>query len=318
MMDATAAAAAAAETVSELLLRLCTRAPLVHSLHSEVLPAVNPSCAEWFLPTPSTPSLLPLQEVTRDNFTKRLASLQRLVCLPPLAAQAYERAAADGQSRALDQLLLHGPWGSGTPPLPEQQRRQQEQGTARAEGEGGGGGMDGSSSRSEEVRARLCEGGVAAWNTDSYETRLRLLALCGWDLKVVAAGGDSGGGEGGTATAAQPQGQPHVGPECSALLCTLCGAKAGLWAFFPSCKPQVQPALGRGLALRGAQSGEWRLPTHLQAAAAATAALVPGVLACCAAAACVLATLCLWCMLRSLGSLAFQPASLHKHARVFR
>ena len=196
------------------------------------------------------------QEAAREDFQKRVASLQRLLCLPPLAEGAYARMAAAGRQRALDQLLLQGP---GPLPAGAGQQQQEQQG-----GEAAGSGVGG------EALARLSQGGVATWNADAYEARLRLLALCGWDLKVVAAGGGAEGATGGgapgdnsaAASASSPaaagQGSSQAGPECSALTCTLCGAKAGLWSFFPRCQPQVQaPALrgGRPAHLGGLPGG---------------------------------------------------------------
>lgn len=173
------------------------------------------------------------------------------MCLPPLAAEAYDSIAATRRA-VLDALLLRGPGrarqhATGQPPPPQQQ-----------------------ADADSEARAQLGPG-VVTWNTDSYEARLRLLALCGWDLRLVSAAAQQPGGAqtSGTGTGSSPVGASgaaaaaaaggsHVGPECSALVCSLCGAKAGLWTFFPSCRPRVQAAAGSGraAALRAAAAGE--------------------------------------------------------------
>lgn len=182
-----------------------------------------------------------MQEAARNDFQMRVTSLQRLVCLPPMAKGAYQQIAASGRQRALDQLLLQGP-GAAEP---------RQGGGAQAAGAGGGGSTseEGASSSSEAL-SRLSQGGAATWNADAYEARLRLLALCGWDVKVVTADGSGGGepsigspgGVSGAGTAAAAADGSHVGPECSALFCALCSAKAGLWTFFPACQPRVQAA----------------------------------------------------------------------------
>ncbi|GAB4813057.1 hypothetical protein N2152v2_000103 [Parachlorella kessleri] len=209
------------------------------------------------------------QEAVREDFRKRSASLQRLVCLPPLAQEAYDQIAAR-HGQALDQLLLEGP---GQLPAGRQghgERQQQQQGRQHPTSSSGG---SRSSRSSSDVVAKLSQQ-VATWNAESYEPRLRLLALCGWDLKVVSvSGGDSNrdtaqalahigalednlatpsvaaggaacvtGSSPGAGRSGIDGGGSHVGPECSALACALCGAKAGLWTFFPQCRPQVQAA----------------------------------------------------------------------------
>jgi hypothetical protein len=143
--------------------------------------------------------------------------------------ESCEAAATAAGKASLDALLLQGP------PSP-------------APAGGGGGGAP----RLAAASASL-EQGVAVLGSASFQARARLLALSGWDLKLLTAAPLP------PAAGEEQQAAPHqqaapalpalVGPESAALLCALCSAKAGLWTFFPQCKPVVLAAprpLGSG------------------------------------------------------------------------
>ena len=181
----------------------------------------------------------------RRDFETRCAALQRLLCLPPAAAEPYDSLAEAAGEERLAQLLLHG--------LPAQAAQQQQQEQASPDA------------------ARAAAGdGVALLGSAAFEARARLLALCGWDLKLMSTAAKPAAGSGDAAAdgaaARDDHGLPaHVGPESAALECGLCSAKAGLWAFFPQCKPHVLQAARR----RGGAGGTVASPSS--AAVAKTA-----------------------------------------------
>ncbi|PSC71587.1 C3HC zinc finger-isoform 2 [Micractinium conductrix] len=212
------------------------------------LSAAHDAACPWRAAT-SAASLLqfpPLtQEAVRRDFETRCAALQRLLCLPPAAAEPYDSLAEAAGEERLAQLLLHG--------LPAQAAQQQQQEQASPDA------------------ARAAAGdGVALLGSVAFEARARLLALCGWDLKLMSTAAKPAAGSGDAAAdgaaARDDHGLPaHVGPESAALECGLCSAKAGLWAFFPQCKPHVLQAARR----RGGAGGTVASPSS--AAVAKTA-----------------------------------------------
>lgn len=162
------------------------------------------------------------QDAVRRDFDARCIALQRLACLPPMAADPYAALAAACSQEQLEGLLLHAP---------EQQEQQQGQPSAQA-------------SLSE---------GTAVLGSTAFDARARMLALCGWDLKLMTAAPPPAAADGSQQQrqqqAEEEDGLPAVvGPESAALQCSLCSAKAGLWTFFPQCKPVVlqPPARRRG------------------------------------------------------------------------
>lgn len=181
------------------------------------------------------PRLPSLQEAVRQGFEARFAALQRLLCLPPVAGEPLDTLAAAASPQRLAQLLLQGSLGAGGLPSASAATSQPE-GGAVATGAG-----------VAAVPADAVGQGVALLGSRSFEARARLLALCGWDLRVMRAGTAAAAAAGeGEQQDQQADGSadlpPHVGPESAALQCSLCAAKAGLWAFFPRCKPVVLPA----------------------------------------------------------------------------
>ena len=177
---------------------------------------------------PSSRRSLCSQDAVRRDFDARCTALQRLACLPPMAADPYAALAATCSQEQLEGLLLHGPEQQG-----QQQAQQQGQPSAKA-------------SLSE---------GTAVLGSAAFDARARMLALCGWDLKLMTAAPPAAAADGSQQQrqqqAEEEDGLPAVvGPESAALQCSLCSAKAGLWTFFPQCKPVVlqPPARRRGSA----------------------------------------------------------------------
>ncbi|KAL4443734.1 hypothetical protein ABPG75_011471 [Micractinium tetrahymenae] len=219
--------------------------------HAERLASAHDAACPWRAATSAT-SLLqfpPLtQEAVRRDFEARCAAVQRLLCLPPLAGEPLDTLAAAASPQRLAQLLLQGsPGASGVATaaaLP------QPDGAAASAGAAAAG-------AAAAAPAEVVGQGVALLGSRDFEARARVLALCGWDLKVmmVAAAAAAGSEQGQQAEASEDL-PLHVGPESAALQCSLCAAKAGLWAFFPQCKPHVLPApRRRGLAGSASAAG---------------------------------------------------------------
>lgn len=165
----------------------------------------------------------------RRDFDARCAALQRLACLPPAAAEPYAALAAACSQEQLDSLLLRG--------LEQSQQGQPQQQQPET---------------GPDARASLSEG-TAVLGSTAFDARARMLALCGWDVKLLtAAPAPPAAAEGSQQQQGQQQADeeaglpPVIGPESAALQCSLCSAKAGLWTFFPHCKPVVlQPPARR-------------------------------------------------------------------------
>jgi hypothetical protein len=180
-------------------------------------------------------ALLQFPELSRGaaalDFADRAAGLARAACLPPLAPSALEAAAGAGQAGALEALLRRGP----------------------------GRGAAGAPADGPELLGDLAPAlgrGVATCESAAYAARLRLLALCGWGLRVMAAGAGPAG-EGGGEEAAEGDAAPPalVGPESASLACALCGARAGLWGFFAGCAPRAAAAAPAPRRRFGAPAG---------------------------------------------------------------
>ncbi|PRW56570.1 Nuclear-interacting partner of ALK [Chlorella sorokiniana] len=195
--------------------------------HAARLAATHDAACPWRTGSSSL-SLLQFPPLTQDavrrDFDARCTALQRLACLPPMAAEPYAALAAACSQQQLEGLLLHGP---------EQQQQQAGQPEAGA-----------------DAPASLSQG-TAVLGSAAFDARARMLALCGWDLKLMTAAMPPAGGDGSQQQQQQAEdaGLPAVvGPESAALQCSLCSAKAGLWTFFPQCKPVVlqPPARRRG------------------------------------------------------------------------
>jgi hypothetical protein len=189
------------------------------------------------LTNPSLPAVV-LQDAVRRDFDARCALLQRLACLPPVASEPYQALAAACTKHRLDLLLLQGPAGAAASAA-----------SASA-----------AATAPEDAVASVSEA-TAVLGTPQFEARARLLALCGWDLKLMtaAAPSDAIATESGSAGQQQQQQQQQdlpalVGPDSAALLCSLCNAKAGLWTFFPQCKPLVLAGPRRRRASAPAQA----------------------------------------------------------------
>lgn len=76
---------------------------------------------------------------------------------------------------------------------------------------------------------------AAVAETDSFDARGQIIAMCGWTLVVLNAGR--------TPLSPMKNGLESlpfnkVGPESAVLRCGLCGARAGLWSFFQNLEPR--------------------------------------------------------------------------------
>eukprot|EP00887_Chlorella_sp_A99_P002011 scaffold18.g2011.t1 len=178
--------------------------------HDAACPWRNSVCAQSLLQFP------PLtQDMVRRDFEGRVANLRQVLCLPPLVAADHSTLPAR-EKLQLELLLARG----------LQQRQQHDCSPGEQEQSGG---LD------QETGPWQTEG-TATSESRAFLARARLLALCGWDIRAMSTGNASASSIGG-ATAEQPQ--AFVGPESAALQCSLCGVRAGLWGFFPQCKPQI-------------------------------------------------------------------------------
>lgn len=165
------------------------------------------------------------------DFQDRARALQHLLCLPPMAGEALEALQAHGQGVHLEQLLRQGaqPEREGDQDAPAAKKQKQ------------------AAAAVTDLKAALCEG-TATCEGGAFKARVRMLALCGWDLRVVSTAPAAAAGSA-ASTGSLPA---HVGPESAVLACTLCGVKAGLWASFPQCQAQVHVAPLQSVRLRSA------------------------------------------------------------------
>ena len=177
-----------------------------------------------------------MQSAMALDFEERTATLRRLLCLPPVSSPALDALLSDHLSSAVSYIVEHGPSTPGTSDIDSPQQAQRTTTT---------------STGLSATAAGLLSKGVATCDQDTYTRRLRAIALCGWALETLSTpavsqstitSSDAGiGGVGGngmsTISPAASTFSCRVGPESAMLSCALCGAKAGLWAFFPDSQP---------------------------------------------------------------------------------
>lgn len=158
------------------------------------------------------------------DFLERCSGFQHLLCLPPIDPDCLTQLAAGHEAQLMD-LLLKGP---------RVDTEEEQSGTAN-------GNNTKTNKNQQQVASALAAAikdittGVAIRNETGFTARARVLALCGWELRAVGLSTDR------TASLGSPsnQGLPnHLPPESASLLCTLCGARAGVWTCFPDLQPK--------------------------------------------------------------------------------
>lgn len=164
--------------------------------------------------------------------------MRRLLCLPPLAPAAIDTLLTSNLAPAISHLLESGPVSTSA----SKNNAQQAQRTVSPPSLG-------------SALSNSFGKGVATCDQDAYSRRLRAIALCGWALEILSAPGANQEPRDKSAGASSPSAPPpapapsapcRVGPESAMLSCALCGAKAGLWAFFPECQPlPIEPPARR-------------------------------------------------------------------------
>jgi len=176
-----------------------------------------------------------MQSAARLDFKERSAAIERLVCLPPLSESAVNTVLSNNQEltgQAL-KLVVDGP------PNEESSKQANHRMPALQE---------------RAAVATNLTSRVATFGDVAFKQRARLITLCGWALQTlnvpvqrtsVTLHGDVG----------HFSGQKYLRPESCNLACGMCGAKAGLWSYFPESQPQacVETAAAHA-ALRGGTS----------------------------------------------------------------
>jgi hypothetical protein len=167
-------------------------------------------------------SLLRFPEMPRNvmlyDFKDRLEGMLQLVCVPPLSKDAIDMLFSGTLGPHVKRLAALGP--------------QEILGSLRD---------DTTREASEDDLIQ----GTATFRQDKYLQRLRIIALCGWSLEVLSSNSTSEAKSTNINQCASTNCHGTIGPESSAFVCGLCGAKAGLWMFFPNCKPQASSKQGR-------------------------------------------------------------------------
>ena len=92
--------------------------------------------------------------------------------------------------------------------------------------------------------------------TPEFLRRQRLLALCGWGVQQLRAHGAAGPGSGPDPSSSPASTTPAAD---AALVCALCGAKAGMWQFVPRVAAACSSLSGAGvIGLWPACGSPWR------------------------------------------------------------
>ena len=84
--------------------------------------------------------------------------------------------------------------------------------------------------------------------TPEFLRRQRLLALCGWGVQQLRAHGAAGPGSGPDPSSSPASTTPAAD---AALVCALCGAKAGMWQFVPRVAAACSSLSGTGVIFYG-------------------------------------------------------------------
>eukprot|EP00891_Asterochloris_glomerata_P000780 jgi/Astpho2/780/fgenesh1_pg.00016_%23_25_t len=192
------------------------------------------------------------------DYAARLADLQRLSLLPPLAVKAVHLI-MDTHRNRLRSLL--------NTPAPE-------------EGDAHKGVLQpaGSEADDSEVDLNLLCRGFAEQGSVAHRQRAAVLAACGWSLLEVRAPSAKqrrlrcGTSAGEVEPAAPPEageaqkGREPVGLANAAVVCSECGARAGLWAFAPKGSAYARAGNPTAVAAPAAGSGERQAPKDRTAA----------------------------------------------------
>lgn len=172
--------------------------------HDQMCPWRSAVCSLSLLEFPKHLSAMTIAA----DFKSRSAVLQKLLCIPPIAKEAVDVVLPESDSNDVLYILKNGMQLEGT-------RKQWMESEEYSEG------MLGS------VRESLQGSSAAYVERDAFLARVRMLALCGWSMKILSFEESN-----------QDADVGHCLPEHAALICNLCGSKIGLWSFFEGCTPK--------------------------------------------------------------------------------
>lgn len=143
------------------------------------------------------------------DFKSRSMALKKLLCIPPIAEQALDTILPDSHPTKTSLYVI--------------KKGVQLQGSKKEWEES----PEFSNDALRETRQSLQKSVVPYLERDQFMARVHVLALCGWSLRILSPEGSK-----------SYDGAGHCLPEHSALQCSLCGSKVGLWSFFEGCKPK--------------------------------------------------------------------------------
>lgn len=144
------------------------------------------------------------------DFRSRSLALQKLLCIPPIAKEALDTMLPESGINDTFSIIKNGQ---------HDQAYTYKKELAKSADLGIG--------VMRETKASLGNCISSYLQREAFMARVRLLALCGWTLRILAPENLNTDDDIG-----------HCLPEHAALQCTLCGARVGLWSFFDGCTPK--------------------------------------------------------------------------------
>lgn len=192
--------------------------------------------------------------------------MQRLACIPPLATETIEMLSTGPQSKWIAEILSNyqhlsgegltmdgGFQGAAAAVRHALQESQNQKVTSALELDRDDSVAASSNFPSTALNANernklksLLSVGVVGSDNQGYLPRIRALALCGWTIRPLVASSSTGRSCDKSSTMALPRtpdqtvsamGGIDLLPECTILVCTLCGAKVGMWNSFIGMEP---------------------------------------------------------------------------------
>ncbi|KAI8106467.1 hypothetical protein M9435_001011 [Picochlorum sp. BPE23] len=159
------------------------------------------------------PRHLPQATIAAD-FKSRCTVLRRLLCLPPMAesgmAQLVETASKTvGMLRDLHVVLKKGDACAAMPRKDWEDKPEFSEDVFRTQ-------------MMKMLRTHV----VSNFEREAFLARVHLMALCGWSLRIL---------KGASTDETDLQDLPPLLPEHTALQCTVCGARVGMWSMFEGC-----------------------------------------------------------------------------------
>jgi hypothetical protein len=220
-------------------------AKLIVSAHNSTCPWKSSVCSISLLRFPSIP-----QATIASDFRDRVNALRQILCVPPIAESAVDTILLSSSAFKAEVVLRKGHQFSS-----HKRAIGQDLPTLSID-------------MTKKMMETLKSGVASCFERNEFMARIHLLALCGWGLSVL-----KGITEKNDDTAASV-----VLPDHATLICSLCGARVGLWSYFEGCKPKPLSGVHSGMTSQAFQRQKGSFSLNHQVASNLTTTIAGGML----------------------------------------